>query len=604
MKHRTLPFLVAFTAVLLLLLSLISPPPPARASGIVYVNHAATGNNSGTSWLDAYTSLQTALANAENDEASQIWVATGVYTPGTAVDDSFQLVSGLAIYGGFAGNEASLSARNWRTNPTVLSGDLQGDDLVDSRGVVTTTAHLVGTNSRHVVTAEGVNNTASLDGFIITAGHATSLNGLCPASCGGGLYLSASQPNLNNLVVQGNAADYGGGLYLTAESHPSLRQLSIQGNSAQRNGGGLLLTLNSAPILSNVLVSGNVAMFSGGGIYNATTNQGQRPQLLNVTVSGNWAGGLGGGMANRQGSRPIVANSIFSGNEDESGLGTLSANLSNAQESLPRVRYSLVQGSRNSSGQWLTSAGVNHGFNLDEDPLFESPVLPSAVSTSAGNYQLNVLSFAIDAGQNSANNQPQDLAGNNRIRNGVIDMGAYEAAPATVGRVVLAGTGAANGRVTSTPAGIACPPTCAAVFTNGVTITLTSELVGPETVFQGWDGLCTGTGNCQIALNGRQSVVATYTLNQYPLTITKTGAGAGRVTSTPVGLNCGATCTALFDFGLEVALYPTAEAGFAFRGWGGACSGLAVPCMVTIEANNAVTAQFGYPLLYLPFIAR
>ena len=44
-----------------------------NATSQIYVNHAATGDNDGSSWEDAYLDLQSALAAAPNE--GTIWVA-------------------------------------------------------------------------------------------------------------------------------------------------------------------------------------------------------------------------------------------------------------------------------------------------------------------------------------------------------------------------------------------------------------------------------------------------------------------------------------------------------------------------------------------------
>src|SRR5262245_30687683 len=143
--------------VLLAALTLgLLPPPVAYAAIIVYVNDNATGANNGASWANAYTSLQTAIANAFS--STEIWVAAGTYTPGTLRTDTFTLKNTTAIYGGFAGTETLRSQRNIAANPTILSGDI---------GAVGSNAD----NSYHVVSGVGTNNTAVLDGFTITSGN-------------------------------------------------------------------------------------------------------------------------------------------------------------------------------------------------------------------------------------------------------------------------------------------------------------------------------------------------------------------------------------------------------------------------------------------------
>src|SRR5690606_38443502 len=90
----------------------------------IYVKWNATGTNEGSSWTDAYTSLQSALSAASSGD--EIWVATGTYKPTTTTNRtiSFTLTNDVSVYGGFAGTEAFLSQRDWETNVTTLSGDI------------------------------------------------------------------------------------------------------------------------------------------------------------------------------------------------------------------------------------------------------------------------------------------------------------------------------------------------------------------------------------------------------------------------------------------------------------------------------------------------
>ena len=73
------------------------------------------------------------------------------------------------------------------------------------------------------------------------------------------------------------------------------------------------------------------------------------------------------------------------------------------------------------------------------------------------------------------------------------------------------------------------------------------------------------------------------------ITINKQGNGSGTVTSTPAGINCGATCSAQFDQGAQVSLTATAASGSSFAGWNGACSGTGA---CTVNSNATVTARF------------
>jgi lysophospholipase L1-like esterase len=75
------------------------------------------------------------------------------------------------------------------------------------------------------------------------------------------------------------------------------------------------------------------------------------------------------------------------------------------------------------------------------------------------------------------------------------------------------------------------------------------------------------------------------------LTVSKAGTGAGTVTSSPAGINCGATCSANFTSGASVTLTAAATSGSTFAGWSGACTGTST-CTVSMTQARAVTATF------------
>ena len=78
----------------------------------------------------------------------------------------------------------------------------------------------------------------------------------------------------------------------------------------------------------------------------------------------------------------------------------------------------------------------------------------------------------------------------------------------------------------------------------------------------------------------------------HTLTITKTGAGTGSVTSVPSGINCGSTCSFPFSQSGGVTLTAAAATGSTFAGWsGGGCSGTGT-CKVTMSNDLTVTASF------------
>jgi hypothetical protein len=81
----------------------------------------------------------------------------------------------------------------------------------------------------------------------------------------------------------------------------------------------------------------------------------------------------------------------------------------------------------------------------------------------------------------------------------------------------------------------------------------------------------------------------------FTLAVSNRGSGDGTVTSSPSGINCPDTCTSDFPSGASVTLTETPAAGSTFAGWGGACSGTASTCAVTMTQNRSVSARFTAP---------
>ncbi len=289
---------------------------PARAVvNIIYVNDDASGAGTGADWANAYKKLQNALGAATFGD--QIWVAAGVYYPdegSTPVNnnrgESFDLINGAAIYGGFNGTETLLTQRNPTANVTILSGDIDQDDTnTDGNNIAEDVTHIQGSNAYNVVSATfpNVDTSAVLDGFVITAGKADG-------------------SPLQNTTV-------GGGVRLISGNSPTLANLTIIGNSALANGGGMFANDNSNPSLTSVLFTANHAD-NGGGIYADDSN----PTLSAVTFNGNSAD-YGGGMSAVSTSMATLSNVLFQNNSATGGGGGMV--ISNSTPSLTDVTLSL-----------------------------------------------------------------------------------------------------------------------------------------------------------------------------------------------------------------------------------------------------------------------
>ena len=425
-----------------------APSAAAAAGTVYYVSYGGDGSN-GLSWTTAFTDLQVALATAVSGD--EIWVASGVYTPGTTVSDTFSLVPGASLLGGFAGTpgtEGDPTARDWKANLTILSGDIGGDDVTDANGVITSTDGITGTNSFHVVSADGaagtpITGTTRLDGFTITGGQA---NGAYPGDSGGGFYCDGSgsgsecSPSLRNVIFSGNAADYcGGGMANYGQnggfSGPSVVDVTFFGNTAAVWGGAMYndgFDGESSPNLTNVTFSDNTAGYYGGAMAHYAVQGVSSPGLVNVTFSGNAATYGGGAMFNYAPdpgvSSPQLTNVIL-----WNDAGPQGAEIRNTGAT-PIITTSLVSGGITGTLVYNdgTSSVTDGGGNLSGDPRFVRTPDPgdgdwfTPGDNDYGDLRLRPGSPAIDAGTNSAVTVSTDLDGAPRISHGVVDVGAYE----------------------------------------------------------------------------------------------------------------------------------------------------------------------------------
>ena len=347
----------------------------------------------GNSWATAYGNLQTGLAAAT--AGVEVWVAKGTYKPTNTTTRTiyFNIPNSVIVYGGFAGTEDALSERNFRTNVSILSGDIgnQGD-ITD--------------NSYHVVLFNGSSNSTVLNGFTITGGNAsfnpnrtvnlplTNVTSTTTIESGGGIALqNAAMPMIVNCTINSNSSIFGGGLFAGDASKPTILFCKFMGNQATF-GAGIYLQDGSHATISNTLISGNRGV---GGLYNNYSN----PTITNTTFSGN--GGYNGGIFNSN-SQPVVKNSIIWGNSTPF----------NDTQSI--ITNSIIQGGY---------AGVG---NLNYDPKFVNQAPEGLSPNLNGDYHLQASSLGIDRGDNgSISLTDLDLDGNlRRYNGGRVDIGAYE----------------------------------------------------------------------------------------------------------------------------------------------------------------------------------
>src|SRR5438876_3157815 len=163
-----------------------------------------------------------------------------------------------------------------------------------------------------------------------------------------------------------------------------------------------------------------------------------------------------------------------------------------------------------------------------------------------------------------------------------------------------AGTG--SGTATSSDGLISCPSTCTATYDGGSSVTLTARPASGSTV-TAWSGCDTVSGaTCTVTMTAAKSVTATSTAQRFTLTVTRAGTGSGTATSSPPGINCGATCSAAYDSGTVVTLAATPAAGSTFSSWSGCNTVSGTICTVTMTAAKSVTATFNVAVVSAPVL--
>ena len=465
----------------------------------IFVDANANGENNGSSWDNAYTRLQDALANAEGGD--QVWIADGTYRPTTGSERgaTFTIPDDVKVYGGFAGGEESLSDRDIAENVAILSGDI---GTTEERS----------DNVYHVVTLNNVTRDTLLDGVTITGGNASeSFNA---NSAGGGIYAIDSSATLSNLIITDNNARSGGGMYSSESQHQisnvefldnttfnrgngaglytlqsidSLDNVVFGYNSAAGSGGGILndrstLSLEEAEFIANraganggAIFNGtsntfnvsdsvflnNSAIDNGGGIYNDRRFSAAAEYRVDATIFKGNVAGVGGGIYNNRTGEfsNVVTNSLFEDNYSRFGGGiynndssptiissTFTNNLSQfgagigsegSSDDQPSIINSIFWDNLSIFGQnpiydnssvtgvsfSIVEGGESGTENIDADPQFVNP--------ENFDFRLTASSPAINAGTNDAFTNPDDatdLAGNERIIDGRVDIGAYEGA--------------------------------------------------------------------------------------------------------------------------------------------------------------------------------
>ena len=350
--------------------------PPSHI--ILLVNDAVECTGNGRTWQAAFKTIQEALLKgrtyfqeSDGDSSIEIWVAAGTYyVHQTRRSDTLRLFPGVALYGGFGGDETVRWERDPRSNLTEISGrNASSDERVYT-----------------VVTgADG----AVVDGVLITGGNARD------ARYGGGMYNNDVSMRVSNCRFEQNYAGQSGGAMFNFNSTVLVTDCTFIDNDAGREGGAVF-NLDSAVELRNSVFAFNHSWKVGGAVLNHSHSD---TTFLNCTFYGNEVSDCGGAIADSHYSTSTIVNSILW--HDQAAEAPELCQLDSYGEQI--VSHSNIEGY------------VGGPFDLDVDPGFVDP--------EEADFHLRFDSPCINRGIDALAPET-DRDGLSRI--GGADMGAYE----------------------------------------------------------------------------------------------------------------------------------------------------------------------------------
>lgn len=352
------------SVITLLLFALV---PQAR---VIYVNHAATGANDGTSWANAYKDLHSALTAATSGD--QVWIAQGTYTPTATTDRhaTFFVDAAMELYGGFAGTESSLAQRDWQTHPTILSGEIGGSLKSD--------------NSANVMTVEHQDSTSFiLDGVQVRDGYADT--GFRVS--GGGVNINVGDAAIRNTAFSQNFAKSVGGAIKAPNgnvlllSHCSFIENASMGqggaiscyeltvldslfvdNTTENEGGAITMLLtsdNPSQVVRCEFSNNKSSIFGGGAI--ACKGRGKTLLILECAFNANNGPSKGGALYLSQGGNLLVDRSVFESNSSRSGGGAIMIDYYHSDPTSGLIANSFFRKNKSRRGGAIYSCG---GVNI------------------------------------------------------------------------------------------------------------------------------------------------------------------------------------------------------------------------------------------------
>lgn len=320
----------------------------AAAFATIHVTPEGNNHNDGLTWDTAKQTIQAGIDAAASAAPGEVWVARGTYT------ERITLADGVAVYGGFRGDEADRGQLKLDPNTTVIDGAAGGSVVTSPAGLTSSTvlSNLTvrnGTGLRGLASDRyggGIlidRSSPRIQGCVITANSAAG-----SSSQGGGIYISgtigSAAPTITGNIISGNnAGDRGGGIY-TQDASPSITGNTFLSNTARR-GGGFYAAFTGAATFDSNTFQGNHANFGGAGYVAANDTS-----IQNNTFTGNDAlsnllnDGYGGALYVYFVTTPAIIRNTYTGN---------------------RANYGAALAVRQASPSVLSSVFLNNGADVE-----------------------------------------------------------------------------------------------------------------------------------------------------------------------------------------------------------------------------------------------
>ena len=614
------------------------------SSSLLVANAAPNGDGGGI--YNTSTGTLNMLGSTLGDN-SALFRGGGLYNEGT-----------LTGNGSFDGNSAESGGGIMNNGTVTVNFSTFGNNMAENGGggIYNNIDSTLTMSNSYVITNTANNDGGGINNFgTLTVSHSTLRGNKATGGSlneGGAIY-NFGTLNMLGSTLSGNSASIGGGIDNNTNSKLTVSNSTLSGNESFADGGGIF-NKGTLTVTNSTLSANNAGFGSGSGIYlhlgaltlrntiianspngdDCVNNGGTITQTHNLieNSAANACGIANGANGSIIGQDPALAPlTIGNGPQTQALLAAspaidkgdaaicAAAPINNrdqlgvirpqgaacdigAVEFIPLSKRTLTVNKAGSGfgGVKSNTGGIDCGVTCVAVYDLGSTVTLTATPGTGSTF----------AGWSGACSGTATCAVT--LDNTKTVTATFNKTNATTPTLTVSKAGAGTGKVTSNPAGIDCGATCTFAFTQGSSVTLTAAPDAGST-FAGWSGACSGTATtCTVTLDAAKSVVATFnkvTVTTPTLTVSKAGAGTGKVTSSPAGIDCGATCSAPFTQGAAVTLTAAPDNGSAFAGWSGACSGTATSCTVTLDSAKTVTATFNQATaqpqkVYLPVIRR